>query len=79
MYRYRLPRRVEVDWERQKNDRVPILQARPNFVFGEPAVTDLDGRTIEGMIGWDPALGWVLNVPAGASPETEDEPGDRLM
>ena len=69
MYRDRLPRHVDVDWSRSTVDRVPILDARPSFVFGEPAVTELEGRTIEGMIGWDPAFGWVLNVPTQQAPE----------
>ena len=63
MYRDRLPRHVEVDSPRRTGDRLPIVDARPNYVFGERAIAEVEGRTVEGMIGWDPALGWVLNIP----------------
>ena len=73
MYRDRLPRHVEVDSSRPSGDRMPIVDARPNFVFGEPAVADVEGRTVQGMIGWDPALGWVLNIPSKAPSPPDDE------
>jgi hypothetical protein len=76
MHRDRLPRHVEVDWSRRKGDRLPILDARPSLDFGEPGVTDHEGRTIEGTIGWDPSLGWVLNIPpdpASDAPIDTDE------
>jgi hypothetical protein len=75
MVRGRLPRHLDVDWPRRRDDRVPILEARPTFEFGEPAYAELDGRHLEGLIGWDPSLGWVLNIPPdrpGAPIDTDE-------
>jgi hypothetical protein len=73
MYRDRTPRHVEVDSSRRSGDRLPIVDARANFVFGEPAITDVEGRTVEGMIGWDPALGWVLNIRSDDPSQPDEE------
>jgi len=67
MFHNRLPRRVEVDWARRREDRVPIVEPRTTFRMGELGYTEVDSRPIEGMIGWDPADGWVLNLPPDAA------------
>jgi len=77
MFRHRIPRHVEVDWSSRRGQRIPIVEAR-TFVFGEPAVADKEGRQVEGMICWDPAQGWVLDVPPAALAEAledDDAPG----
>ncbi len=71
----RLRREIEVDWSRAAGGRVPIVsEAKGGFEFNEPAVAvnrDPPGR---GVIGWDPALGWVLVLeppegePRGTAP-----------
>jgi hypothetical protein len=62
MFRDRIPRRVEVDWARRRGERIPIVDAS-NFAFGEPGYAERTGLPVEGMICWDPADGWVLDVP----------------
>ncbi len=56
------PRReVIADWTHGSADRVPIvLGDRGGFEFGEPAVAYEGERPRYGVIGWDPALRWVL-------------------
>lgn len=55
------PREVELDWERARPDRVPIRwEGRGTLDFGERAIGRKGRSTVHGMIGWDPALGWVL-------------------
>lgn len=62
------PRReVIADWTHAVGVRVPIvLGDRGGFEFGEPAVAYEGERARYGVIGWDPALRWVLVL---------DEPG----
>ncbi len=71
------PRReVTVDWPNAVGPRVPILLGdRGGFDFGEPAVAYEGHERRYGVIGWDPALRWVLvldeprpSVPNGDIP-----------
>jgi hypothetical protein len=64
----RIPRRVEVDWSRRRDTRIPIIDSS-NFDFGEPGFVDRAGKPVEGMICWDPSFGWVLDVPEAALAE----------
>jgi hypothetical protein len=82
MFHTRIPRRVEVDWSRRRGERIPITQAA-TYAFGEPGYAERAGQPVEGMICWDPADGWVLDVPpkqleeALARPEIEPSPRGR--
>ncbi|HEX9044384.1 MAG TPA: hypothetical protein VF802_05085 [Candidatus Limnocylindrales bacterium] len=65
----RLPREVALDWARARPDRIPIrLEGRGSFDFGERAVGRRGDVRVYGMVGWDPALGWVLVVESVPSP-----------
>jgi hypothetical protein len=73
MFHDRDPRRVDVDWSRRRDSRIPIVNAS-NFTFGEPGVVDRAGTRVEGMICWDPSFGWVLDVPEKALEEALRRP-----
>ena len=73
MFNDRDPRRVDVDWSRRRDSRIPILDPS-NFAFGEPGVVVRAGRPVEGMICWDPSFGWVLDVPEKALEEALRRP-----
>ncbi len=73
MFRDRIPRRVDVDWARRRGERIPILEGT-TFLFGEPGYAERAGQPVEGMICWDPADGWVLDVPAKALAEALARP-----
>jgi hypothetical protein len=83
MFQTRNPRRVEVDWARRRGERIPILGGA-TYAFGERGVAERAGAPVEGMIGWDPADGWVLNVAPKQLeealrrpvPETSGTPGE---
>ncbi len=73
MFHDRDPRRVHVDWSRRRDSRIPIVNPS-NFTFGEPGIVDRAGKTVEGMICWDPSCGWVLDSPEKALEEALRRP-----
>lgn len=57
----RPPRDVELGWARARSDRVPIRnEGRVALDFGERVIGRRDDERIDGIVGWDPSLGWVL-------------------
>jgi hypothetical protein len=65
-------RNVEVDLRGADGERVPIVGGRRSYVFGEPAVAEVEGQRLRGVIGWDPRLGWVLVLDEPAPPPPPD-------
>jgi hypothetical protein len=66
-------RPVEVD-PLGTGDRLRITGEARGFEFGEPAVAEVSGRRLRGVIGWDHRLGWVLVLDEPFEPPIEGAP-----
>lgn len=69
-------REVVLDWARARPDRIPIRwEERATPDFGERAFGRRGGTEVHGMVGWDPALGWVLVLDEPTLGSPSPEPG----